>query len=87
VELDVIYNQDCIKGMQAIPDKSIHMILCDLPYGTTACKWDSIIPFEELWKEYCRIIHCDGYRLEQKYIQPLQQYANQFYIQNIKMKG
>ena len=60
MELDVIYNQDCIKGMQAIPDKSIHMILCDLPYGTTACKWDSIIPFEELWKEYCRIIKDNG---------------------------
>lgn len=53
MELDVIYNQDCIKGMQTIPDKSIDLILCDLilcdlPYGTTACKWDSIIPFDAL---------------------------------------
>jgi site-specific DNA-methyltransferase (adenine-specific) len=42
--------------MKDIPDKSIDMILCDLPYGTTACKWDIIIPFEPLWKQYKRII-------------------------------
>lgn len=42
--------------MQDIPDKSIDMILCDLPYGTTACRWDSIIPFEPLWEQYKRII-------------------------------
>jgi site-specific DNA-methyltransferase (adenine-specific) len=42
--------------MQSIPDKSIDMILCDLPYGTTACKWDTVIPFEPLWKQYKRII-------------------------------
>jgi len=46
--------------MPEIPDKSIDMILCDLPYGTTACKWDQIIPFEPLWKEYNRIIKSDG---------------------------
>lgn len=51
-----MYQQDCIIGMQSLPDKSIDLILCDLPYGTTACKWDSIIPFEALWKEYNRII-------------------------------
>lgn len=43
-----------------IPDKSIDMILCDLPYGTTKCKWDSIIPFEQLWKHYKRIIKYNG---------------------------
>lgn len=42
-------------GMQRIPDSSIDMILCDLPYGTTACKWDSVIPFEPLWVQYKRI--------------------------------
>ena len=46
--------------MPSIPDKSIDMILCDLPYGTTACKWDSIIPFEPLWKEYKRVIKDNG---------------------------
>lgn len=47
---------DCLELMKEIPDKSIDMILCDLPYGTTACKWDTIIPFNDLWKEYKRII-------------------------------
>jgi adenine specific DNA methylase Mod len=46
--------------MKDIPDKSIDMILCDLPYGTTACKWDTIIPFEPLWEQYKRIIKIDG---------------------------
>ena len=46
--------------MGDIPDKSIDMILCDLPYGTTKCKWDSIIPLEELWEQYCRIIKEKG---------------------------
>ena len=47
---------DCLKLMKDIPDESIDMILCDLPYGTTACKWDSIIPFDKLWEQYNRII-------------------------------
>lgn len=56
LEFDIIYNQDCIEGMKLIPDNSIDLILCDLPYGTTACKWDNIIPFEPLWEQYKRII-------------------------------
>ena len=56
IELNRIYNEDCLEGMKRIPDKSIDMILCDLPYGTTACKWDKIIPFEPLWEHYKRII-------------------------------
>jgi len=52
----VFYLGDCLEIMKEIPDKSIDMILCDLPYGTTGCKWDIIIPFEPLWKEYKRII-------------------------------
>lgn len=47
---------DCIELMKDIPDKSVDMILCDLPYGTTACKWDVIIPFEPLWAQYTRVI-------------------------------
>ena len=60
LELNKIYNMDCLEGMKFIPDKSIDMILCDLPYGTTACKWDTIIPFEPLWKQYERIIKDNG---------------------------
>ena len=55
-----LYNGDCLEIMKDIPDKSIDMILCDLPYGTTACKWDTIIPFEPLWKQYNRIIKLNG---------------------------
>ena len=51
---------DCLEGMKAIPDKSIDLILCDLPYGTTACSWDNIIPFEPLWEQYERIIKDKG---------------------------
>lgn len=51
---------DCLEGMKDIDDKSIDMILCDLPYGTTAYKWDSIIPFEPLWEQYERIIKEHG---------------------------
>ena len=46
---------DCLEVMTAIPDGSVDMVLCDLPYGTTACKWDSVIPFEPLWEQYRRI--------------------------------
>jgi site-specific DNA-methyltransferase (adenine-specific) len=46
--------------MAMIPDKSVDMILCDLPYGTTACKWDTVIPFEPLWTQYERIIKDNG---------------------------
>ena len=60
-EIDyVLYNNDCLYVMPAIADKSVDMILADLPYGTTACKWDTIIPFEPLWKEYKRIIKDNG---------------------------
>ena len=46
---------DCLERIKEIPDGSVDMILCDLPYGTTACKWDSVIPFEPLWEQYRRI--------------------------------
>ena len=51
---------DCLELMKDIPDKSIDMILCDPPFGTTRCKWDSIIPFEPLWENYSRIIKDNG---------------------------
>lgn len=66
LELNIIYNEDCLgdkslgTGMWRIPDKSIDMILCDLPYGTTACKWDTVIPFEPLWTHYERVIKENG---------------------------
>ncbi len=55
-----IFCADCLGFMPEIPDKSIDMILADLPYGTTACKWDTIIPFEPLWEQYRRIIKDNG---------------------------
>lgn len=51
---------DCLEHMQTIPDNSIDMILCDLPYGTSACKWDEVIPMDKLWKHYNRLIKQDG---------------------------
>ena len=53
-----LYKDDCLEVMKDIPDGSVDMILCDLPYGTTQNKWDSVIPFEPLWKQYKRI--CSG---------------------------
>jgi site-specific DNA-methyltransferase (adenine-specific) len=62
LELNRIYQRDCLSdgGMALIPDKSIDMILCDLPYGTTRNKWDSIIPLDALWAQYERIIKDTG---------------------------
>jgi site-specific DNA-methyltransferase (adenine-specific) len=60
LELNRIYQMDCLEGMKLIPDKSIDMILCDLPYGTTACKWDTPIDLEKLWEQYKRIIKDGG---------------------------
>lgn len=51
---------DCLELMKQLPDQSVDMILCDLPYGTTACKWDTIIPFDKLWEQYERIITDNG---------------------------
>lgn len=55
-----LYNGDCLEVMQNIQEKSVDCILCDLPYGVTVCKWDSIIPFAELWKQYKRIVKPNG---------------------------
>jgi len=55
-----IYQGDCLKVMKKIDDQSIDMILCDLPYGTTQNKWDSVIPLDKLWNEYKRIVKPKG---------------------------
>ena len=55
-----LYQGDCLEVMKQIPDKSVDMILCDLPYGTTQNRWDSVIPFEPLWEQYHRICKENG---------------------------
>lgn len=55
-----IYQGDCLKVMADLPDQSVDLILCDLPYGTTQNKWDSVIPLDELWSQYRRIIKPKG---------------------------
>ena len=65
MEIDKIYNEDCLIGMRNIPDKSIDCIICDLPYGVLnrnnpSAQWDNIIPFEPLWEQYERVIKDNG---------------------------
>lgn len=55
-----LHQGDCLEVMKTVPDGSVDMVMCDLPYGTTACKWDSLLPLELLWKEYKRLIREDG---------------------------
>lgn len=56
----VLMQGDCLDAMWLIPDGSVDMVLCDLPYGTTACKWDSVIPFGPLWSHYWRVLKPNG---------------------------
>ena len=58
-----LYNGDCLEVMKTIKDHSVDLILCDLPYVTTACKWDNIIPFDKLWEQYNRILKENGVAL------------------------
>ena len=60
IEPNTLINDDCLNAMKFIPDNSISMILTDPPYGTTACKWDSIIPLEPMWEQLKRIIKPNG---------------------------
>jgi len=60
MKTNTVLQGDCLELMKDIPDGSVDMILADLPYGTTACKWDTIIPFEPLWEQYKRIIKPNG---------------------------
>lgn len=53
-------NIDCLEGMKKIEKNSIDLILCDLPYGITACSWDTVIPFADFWTEYKRILKPGG---------------------------
>ena len=57
---NTLFNGDCLSIMKSIKDGCIDCIICDLPYGTTACRWDTIIDLEQLWKEYKRIISNTG---------------------------
>lgn len=61
LEINKIYNEDCLEGMKKIDDKSVDTIITDLPYGQTSRnKWDSVIPFEPLWEQYERVIKDNG---------------------------
>lgn len=51
----ILFRDDCLKIMPKLPEKRIHLILCDLPYGTTDCAWDTIIPFAPMWEQYRRL--------------------------------
>ena len=53
--INKVHQGDCLEILKQVPDGSVDMVLCDLPYGTTRCKWDTIIPFEPLWDEYRRV--------------------------------
>ncbi|EMO14678.1 DNA methylase family protein [Leptospira santarosai str. CBC523] len=55
-----LYNEDCFKVLPTIKDKSVHLIFSDLPYGTIDCVWDRVLPFDNLWKEYNRILIDNG---------------------------
>ncbi|KKM92288.1 hypothetical protein LCGC14_1219960 [marine sediment metagenome] len=60
LEINKIHQGDCLELMKQIDDKSVDLILCDLPYGTTQCKWDTVIPLDKLWEQYERIIKEEG---------------------------
>jgi DNA modification methylase len=81
LELNKIYNADCLEKMKEIDDKSIDMILADLPYGTTNCAWDTIIPFEPLWEQYKRIIKDNGAIV----LTASQPFTSMLVMSNIKM--
>ena len=63
IELNKIYNEECLNGMKRIPDRSVDAVICDLPYGTTDLEWDNVIPLDKLWKEYKRILRPNGWAL------------------------
>ena len=60
IERNSLINGDCLDVMKNIQDHSVDMILCDLPYGTTDCRWDNVIPFDKLWAQYDRIVKSNG---------------------------
>lgn len=58
--INSVIQDDCISVMKKMPDSCVDMILCDLPYGNTQNKWDSVIPLDELWEQYKRVLKIDG---------------------------
>ena len=60
LQLNKIYNDDCLEGMKNLPNNSVDLILCDLPYNMTSISWDCLIPFDKLWAQYKRIIKPTG---------------------------
>jgi len=81
LEINKVHHGDCLELMKQLPDKSIDMILADLPYGTTACKWDIVIPFEPLWEQYKRIIKDNGAIV----LTASQPYTSALVMSNVKM--
>jgi len=82
METNKIYQGDCLELMKQIGDKSVDLILCDLPYGVTARnKWDVIIPFEKMWEQYKRIIKEDGAII----LTATQPFASMLVMSNIEM--
>lgn len=55
-----IFNMDCIAGMSFLPEGCMDMILTDLPYGMTNCKWDFLLPFDQLWSQFWRVLKPNG---------------------------
>jgi len=81
LQINSVNNGNCLDLMSDIDDKSIDMILCDLPYGVSACKWDSVIPFEPLWAHYKRIIKNNGAIV----LTACQPFTSALVMSNIKM--
>lgn len=81
LEINKIYNGDCLDIMKDITDNSIDCIICDLPYGTTSNKWDVIIPFDKLWNQYERIIKKNGAIV----LFASQPFTSQLIISNLKL--
>ena len=81
LKINQIYLGGCLEVMKEIGDNSIDMVLCDLPYGTTACKWDTIIPFEPLWEQYERVIKNNGAII----LMGSQPFTSALIMSNIKM--
>lgn len=80
-EMNWLMQGDCLERMKEIPDGSIDMILCDPPYGTTACKWDSVIPLEEMWEQLKRVVKPSGAIV----ITAAQPFTSNLIMSNIKM--
>ena len=94
IELDNIYNMDCLEGMKQIPDGTIDAVICDLPYGTMkgivnapgwgncSCEWDEIIPTDKLFIEYERVLRKGG-TIVLFSMEPYTSHLRQFKAQNI----